>query len=80
MVNTGGCLVCGGRLKHLVQTRVKCQKCRAEFLLQQVEPLKFKINKVCEICGKHFKSTQPQKKTCSVKCNKERTRKKARKS
>ena len=81
------CPECGGIVVTVINTRVRCIKCKTEFLLNKQSSLIIDINKICVVCGKKYQHTNRSSKTCSDKCkiindrrvsniNKKRSRKK----
>jgi hypothetical protein len=69
MKNKAKCLECNGTLVTFVGTRLKCRKCRTEFIIRKVTLLKNKIDRKCKICKKSFQSSHVNKQTCSEKCH-----------
>ncbi len=67
-INPVVCLNCDGILFKLLDTRIKCIDCGAEFTLHKVKPLSEKIDRICVTCDKPFQTTQARKKTCSREC------------
>jgi len=61
---------CGGIIITVINTRVRCIKCKTEFLLNKRSALIRDINKICVVCGKKYQHSNRSSKTCSDKCHK----------
>jgi len=59
---------CGGIVVTVINTRVRCIKCKTEFQLSKQSSLIIDINKICVVCDKKYQHSNRSSKTCSDKC------------